>query len=56
MMGGRGCCLPHGQRSYGETKDEIKSTNSEPTLLEDQRKEHEDIVVDEQEAFYHATS
>ena len=36
-------------------KDGIESTNSKPTLLEDQRKEREDIAVDEQEAFYHAT-
>ena len=36
-------------------KDGTKSTNSKPTLLEDQRKEHENIVMDEREAFYHAT-
>ena len=39
-----------------EAKDGVESTNSKPTLLEDQRKEREDIVVEEQEAFYHATS
>ena len=38
-----------------EVKDGIESTNSKSTLLEDQRKEHEDIVMDVWEAFYHAT-
>ena len=36
-------------------KDGTKSTNSKPTLLEDQRKARENIVMDEREAFYHAT-
>ena len=40
-----------------EAKDGIESMNSKPTLLENQRKECDDIVVDEpREAFYHATS
>ena len=38
-----------------EVKDGIESMNSKPTLLENQRKEREDIIVDEREAFYHAT-
>ena len=32
-----------------EAKDGIESTNSKPTLLEDQRKEREDIVMDERD-------
>ena len=39
-----------------EAKDGVESRNSKPTLLEDQRKEREDIVMDEREAFYHTTS
>ena len=39
-----------------EAKDGTESTNSKPTLQEDQRKEGEAIVMDEREAFYHATS
>ena len=39
-----------------EAKDGIESTDSKPILLEDQRKELEDIAVDEREAFYHATT
>ena len=38
-----------------ELKDGIKSMNSKPTLLEDQRKECEDIAADERKAFYHTT-
>ena len=61
MMRGRGRCLPLCQRGSNvvldfEAKDGTKSMNSKPTLLEDQRKEHEAIVMDEREAFYHATS
>ena len=39
-----------------EAKDGTESTNSKLTLLEDQRKEREAIVMDERGAFYHATS
>ena len=63
MMRGRDRCLPlcwcGSVTSYVvldfEAKDGIKSTNSKPTLLEDQKKERENIVMDEREAFYHAT-
>ena len=64
MTRGRGRCLPLCQRGSVtsnvvldcEAKDGTESTNSKPTLLEDQRKEREAIVMDEREAFYHATS
>ena len=39
-----------------EVKDGTESMNSKPTLLEDQRKKREAIIMDEREAFYHATS
>ena len=61
MTRGRGRCLPLCQcgsvtSNDCEAKDGTESTNSKPTLLEDQRKEREAIVMDEREAFYHATS
>ena len=35
----------------------IESSNSKPTLLEDQRKEREEgTIMNEREAFYHGTS
>ena len=63
MTRGRGRCLPlcqHGSVTSNvvldcEAKDGTESTNSKPTLLEDQRKEREAIIMDEREAFYHAT-
>ena len=43
---------------YGTAKNGIESLNSKPTVLENQREECEDTctIMDEQEAFYHATS